>query len=246
MNTIEYRNTNRNSFQRLSATNSISYSKKATLVQRGFTIVELMIVIVVIAILAAITVIAFMGVQDRAEETQLQSDLRQAGTQLEVDRPASGGTYPDDDSDLSASDGTRFEYTTEDNNTWYCLSATSTRRDVRGFHISSDTGRVQEGTCPEHSGGGQENGQARIEIVAGSHLLGSGFAANETVELVIVNTFYNREAYRGAVTVDAQGGFSDEDTGPRVSCMSSAYRIQATGQSSGRTAQVEGTYGYPC
>jgi len=38
--------------------------------QKGFTIVELLIVIVVIAVLAAITVVAFNGVQQRARNSQ--------------------------------------------------------------------------------------------------------------------------------------------------------------------------------
>ena len=41
--------------------------------QRGFTIVELLIVIVVIGILAAITVVAFSGIQQRAKNTQMTS-----------------------------------------------------------------------------------------------------------------------------------------------------------------------------
>lgn len=42
---------------------------------KGFTIVELLIVIVVIGILAAITIVAFNGVQQRAKNTQATSDL---------------------------------------------------------------------------------------------------------------------------------------------------------------------------
>lgn len=42
---------------------------------RGFTIVELLIVIVVIGILAAITVVAFNGVQQRAQEAKIKSDV---------------------------------------------------------------------------------------------------------------------------------------------------------------------------
>lgn len=41
----------------------------------GFTIVELLIVIVVIGILAAITIVAFNGVQQRARINQASSDL---------------------------------------------------------------------------------------------------------------------------------------------------------------------------
>ena len=42
---------------------------------RGFTIVELLIVIVVIAILAAITVVAFDGVQSRSRDSKRKQDV---------------------------------------------------------------------------------------------------------------------------------------------------------------------------
>ena len=44
--------------------------------QYGFTIVELLIVIVVIGILAAITIVAYNGVQNKANDTAVQADLR--------------------------------------------------------------------------------------------------------------------------------------------------------------------------
>jgi prepilin-type N-terminal cleavage/methylation domain-containing protein len=42
----------------------------------GFTIVELLIVIVVIAILAAISIVAYTGIQNRANDAALQSDAK--------------------------------------------------------------------------------------------------------------------------------------------------------------------------
>ena len=48
---------------------------KGKINSRGFTIVELLIVIVVIAILAAISIVAYNGIQDRARFTSYQTDL---------------------------------------------------------------------------------------------------------------------------------------------------------------------------
>lgn len=50
---------------------------------RGFTIVELLIVIVVIGVLAAITIIAFNGVVARANDASVQSDLKNAAQRFQ-------------------------------------------------------------------------------------------------------------------------------------------------------------------
>tara|TARA_Y100000114_G_scaffold142683_1_gene149501 strand:- start:11043 stop:11591 length:549 start_codon:yes stop_codon:yes gene_type:complete len=50
----------------------------------GFTIVELLIVIVVIAILAAITIVAYTGIQNRAYDTTVQNDLASAAKKIEL------------------------------------------------------------------------------------------------------------------------------------------------------------------
>ncbi len=42
--------------------------------QRGFTIVELLIVIVIISILAVIVIVAYSGIQDRARAAKIQTD----------------------------------------------------------------------------------------------------------------------------------------------------------------------------
>lgn len=65
--------------------------KKTT--QKGFTIVELLIVIVVIGILAALVLNTFSGVQKRARDTQRQTSVNSLSTQLEVYYNDQGG-YP--------------------------------------------------------------------------------------------------------------------------------------------------------
>ena len=59
----------------------------------GFTIVELLIVIVVIGILAAITVVAYNGVQNRANDTAVQSDLVNMAKKIKMFE-AENGYYP--------------------------------------------------------------------------------------------------------------------------------------------------------
>lgn len=61
--------------------------------RNGFTIVEILIVIVVIAILAAITVVAYNGIQGRARDTKRLSDVAQIQKALEVYK-IEFGNYP--------------------------------------------------------------------------------------------------------------------------------------------------------
>jgi len=71
----------------------ISMSIKKTK-QSGFTIVELLIVIVVIGILAALVITTFSGIQQKARDTKRQTDLRAQYSMLEAFYAQNGGGYP--------------------------------------------------------------------------------------------------------------------------------------------------------
>lgn len=68
---------------------------------RGFTIVELLIVVVVIAILAAITIVSYQGITARANDAAVQNDLSAVAKKLQV-YYVENGAYPQDTTQLAA------------------------------------------------------------------------------------------------------------------------------------------------
>lgn len=111
---------------------------------RGFTIVELLIVVVVIAILAAITVVAYNGISGRAKESALKSDLKSGATQVAVIH-AETGSYPIDGTSLKKSDDITFQYA--GGGSIFCLAATSSQLPGKTYYIN-EGGSIQEGACP--------------------------------------------------------------------------------------------------
>lgn len=71
--------------------------------QSGFTIVELLIVVVVIAILATITVVAYTGIQNRANDSAVQSDLSNIARKINMFY-AVNGRYPQGSADMLSAD----------------------------------------------------------------------------------------------------------------------------------------------
>ena len=69
----------------------------------GFTIVELLIVIVVIAILAAITIIAYNGIQNRSYNVSVEADLSNVAKKLEIYK-IQNDAYPINITELDAAD----------------------------------------------------------------------------------------------------------------------------------------------
>jgi prepilin-type N-terminal cleavage/methylation domain-containing protein len=149
--------------------------------QTGFTIVELLVVIVVIGILAAITIVAYNGVMSRAKEAVLKSDLSNAQRILGADN-ATSGSYPmttaqaNEGKGLPASSGTSYQYSSD--GTSYCLTATSSTAGIPVYHADSTAGGIKDGPCAGHSGSSADGLQVATLAGASTADFADGTGAN--------------------------------------------------------------------
>lgn len=115
--------------------------------QKGFTIVELLIVVVIIAILAAVTIVSYNGISARASESAMKSDLVSAVKQLQVEKIQTD-SFPDNTNNVKKDEAITFQYSHTQHA--FCLTALSTRLPGKAFH-ATETGLVEAGACPGHS-----------------------------------------------------------------------------------------------
>ena len=89
----------------------------------GFTLVELLIVIVIIGVLAGISVAAYSGVQKSARDSTVQSDLSNAMKQLAM-YEVENGAVPITSADIRSMSikPTKNAYITGRNNFYYCVN----------------------------------------------------------------------------------------------------------------------------
>lgn len=114
----------------------------------GFTIVELLIVVVVIAILATITIVSYNGIQRSAAESAIKSDLHNFAQKMELYN-AENGAYP---AILSADMGISFSRNMYGNdyqgyNLRYCINTDTNQyiiiansKEGKYFRYTSDGG----------------------------------------------------------------------------------------------------------
>ncbi len=130
----------------------------------GFTIVELLIVVVVIAILAAITIVAYNGITQRTKNAVVQSAVAQAIKKIETYKVLNGGALPETlaAAGLNTTNGAQFQYTASD--AGFCVTASQggvAAYIANNYSFTSDgsgTALTQpnatSGACPGHSPAG--------------------------------------------------------------------------------------------
>lgn len=169
----------------------------------GFTIVELLVVIVVIAILAAITIVAFRGMQDRARASTVSQGLTRAKRKLELYK-IDNGAYPLTGSLADAgisNEDVVYEYTSADGAA-YCLTASN----GNAIYKITESTVPTSGGCNGHTWAGGvvlTNLVANGDFSSGTSgwVLGTGWSIDTSGRKLIATGASTGQAYRGvAVT----------------------------------------------
>ena len=114
--------------------------------QIGFTIVELLIVVVVIAILAAITIVAYSGIRDRADSSAVASTLSQMTQKIKAYAITNADTYPATLEDIDIVDDSSFYYSANNTSSQKSFCLVMESRDTTYF-VTRRSSQPTEGTC---------------------------------------------------------------------------------------------------
>lgn len=119
----------------------------------GFTIVELLVIIVVIAILVSITVVSYTMITDNAKHKTVETDAQGIAVYLNKYK-ADHGSYPAtlDLLDSKPKAESTFQYSYDATTNTYCVTASVTGASA---YVQSGNSTAKEGGCPGHGVNGQ-------------------------------------------------------------------------------------------
>ena len=197
---------------------------------RAFTIVELLIVIVVIAILAAISIVAYNGIQDRARASAASTAASQAARKLALYQ-VDNGSYPATGSLASAgvsnSNSTYYQYT--GSGSTYCLTASVSGTS---YNVSNTHQAPQAGACSGQVDGGvvtnlAMNPRAQTNAVSWSGTASGGsWSANRVTLVSGLESLGINTAHRINMTADAPTWWRNQ-LGPIPVSPNTTYSLSA-------------------
>lgn len=209
----------------------------------GFTIVELLIVVVVIAILAAITIVAYNGISTRAKDAAVQSAAEQGLKKVETAKVLNAGSYPTDldAAGLTAATGAQYQYTTSD--AGYCLTASQGGRSayVASNYSYNDGTLLNQanpatGACPGHSTAGGTI--IRNLVTNPSFETGASGYTSSAANIAVVNTWASSGSQSLRVTNTGTGNSGDA----RITSSSTTMPF---GMQPGKTYTISARVNYP-
>jgi prepilin-type N-terminal cleavage/methylation domain-containing protein len=207
-------------------------------INRGFTIVELLIVIVIIGILVGIVIVSYNGVTQKARVSTLQNDLSQAASTLELTN-ANNSSFPADltSAALKASPGTSYQYSYTASTNSYCLTGTAYNVS---YYLSNTAKSPTVGGCPGH---GLNGANAITNLAINPSLEGSVTNWSSSIDMTTTRVAGGKSGswqvnYTRAGSGDAYGLYNL----PGLGIANKTYTISLWAKSSGTFAMYSSSF----
>lgn len=156
--------------------------------QKGFTIVELLIVIVIIAILAAITVVAYNGIQQQASRSVAQNATSQAAKKVMAYAVDNADAYPSTLTlvGINDSDSIKYQYNAHNEATPRSFCVTVTVKGFSYYQNSFDKTTPTTGACEGHVEGGSTTPAPETLSCAAGYVVVPGNSAFGTSDFCVM------------------------------------------------------------